>query len=316
MMRANFAYNKPKQHVGPGACVDPNNKLYTSGEDSDPGMCEDGAIVAPNAGGGSGTFGQVNLNATWQFNISGAYQLPLGFTVAGNYFGRQGYPIAYYITDTAVRDGGSRVYVTAVDTFRYGWVSQLDLRLEKNIPITATISATIGLDCFNVLNLNTVTQRNARLNVNISLRCRHGNQQHPGDPGSAHPPVLGSRLVLELPLDSLVQPGEPRQPAGLFFLAGSRSLPCREMAGMTLLRLAPRREDDGCTCQMQRWGDAFRSLARRCASPVLLLLALRADLSQPTSRTRRRRRSVRKRESSWSRSRSMSSIRTGIPSKA
>ena len=50
--------------------------------------------MAPNAGGGSGTFGQVNLNATWQFNISGAYQLPLGFTVAGNYFGRQGYPIA------------------------------------------------------------------------------------------------------------------------------------------------------------------------------------------------------------------------------
>jgi len=165
MMRGNFAYNRPKQKVGPGACVDPNNKLYSSGEDSDPGMCEDGGLVAPNAGGGSGSFGQVNLQAKWQFNLSGAYQLPLGFTVAGNYFGRQGYPIAYYISDTAVRDGGSRIYVTGIDTFRYGWVSQLDLRLEKNIPITSTISATLGVDCFNVGNLNTVTQRNARLNV-------------------------------------------------------------------------------------------------------------------------------------------------------
>ena len=92
-------------------------------------------------------------------------RLALGFTVAGNYFGRQGYPIAYYISDTAVRDGGSRVYVTGIDTFRYGWVSQLDFRLEKNIPITSTISATLGVDCFNVGNLNVVTQRNARLNV-------------------------------------------------------------------------------------------------------------------------------------------------------
>ncbi len=165
MMRGNFAYNRPKQKVGAGACVDPNNKIYNSGEDADPGMCEDGGIVAPNAGGGSGSFGQVNLQAKWQFNLSGAYQLPLGFTVAGNYFGRQGYPLAYYISDTAVRDGSSRVYVTKIDAFRYGWVSQLDFRLEKNIPITSTIAATIGVDCFNVLNLTTVTQRNARLNV-------------------------------------------------------------------------------------------------------------------------------------------------------
>ena len=164
MMRANFAYNKPKQHVGPGACVDPTNGLYNSGEDSVPGACADNGVVAPNAGGGSGTFGQVNLNATWQFNVAGAYQLPLGFTIAGNYFGRQGYPIAYYVIDSGTDGLSRRSYVTAVDTFRYGWVSQLDLRLEKNIPITATISATIGVDCFNVMNLNTVTQRNARLN--------------------------------------------------------------------------------------------------------------------------------------------------------
>ena len=61
----------------------------------------------------------MNLQAKWQFNISGAYQLPLGFTVAGNFYGREGYPIAYYIIDATSADGISRrAYVTAVDAQR------------------------------------------------------------------------------------------------------------------------------------------------------------------------------------------------------
>lgn len=164
MMRGSFAYNDAKQQVGPGACVDPNNSFYTSGEDSVPGACEDGGIVAPNAGGGSGSFGFVNLNSKWQANLSGAYQLPLGFTVAGNFFVRQGYPIAYYVQDTGGQDRLSRrVYVVPIGRNRYGSVSQVDLRLEKNIPITSTISATLAADMFNVLNTNTVLQRNERL---------------------------------------------------------------------------------------------------------------------------------------------------------
>jgi hypothetical protein len=164
MMRASAAYNNAKQHVGQGACVDPTNGLYSSGEDTVPAACEDGGLLAPNAGGGSGSFGNVNLQAKWQFNISGAYQLPLGFTVAGNFYGRQGYPIAYYIIDASSADGISRrAYVTAVDTQRYGWAHQLDLRLDKNIPITSTISATLAVDMFNVLNDITITQRNSRL---------------------------------------------------------------------------------------------------------------------------------------------------------
>ena len=169
MMRGSFAYNNAKQKVGQGACVDPNNKLYNSGEDSVPGACEDGGLLAPNAGGGSGSFGNVNLQAKWQFNISGAYQLPLGFTVAGNFYGRQGYPIAFWISDTAVRDGGSRVYATTVDAFRYNWAHQLDLRLDKNIPITSTISATLAVDMFNALNDITITQRNSRLNLSSKV---------------------------------------------------------------------------------------------------------------------------------------------------
>lgn len=164
MMRGNFSWNKSTQHVGPTACVDPTNTQYSSGEDYIPSGCENGSILAPNAGGGSGAFNQVNLNSTWSFNLAGAYQLPLAFTIAGNYFGRQGYPIAWYRIQTGTDGLSRRAYVPGIDKDRYGWVSQFDLRLDKNIPITATVSATLAVDCFNVLNLNTVLQRNARLN--------------------------------------------------------------------------------------------------------------------------------------------------------
>jgi hypothetical protein len=157
--------------------VDPTNGISGTfsafgAEDGVPGICADGGLVATNAGAGSGSFGNVNLQAKWQFNVSGAYQLPLGFTVAGNFYGRQGYPIAYYVIEASTipqADGTKgdgitrRAYVTAIDASRYGWAHQLDLRLDKNIPITSTISATVAVDMFNVLNDITITQRNSRL---------------------------------------------------------------------------------------------------------------------------------------------------------
>ena len=164
MMRGNVAWNHSTQNIGPNACVDPTNTQYSSGEDYIPSGCEPGtSILAPNAGGGSGSFNQVNLNSQWSFNVSGAYQLPLAFTIAGNYFGRQGYPIAWYRIQTGTDGLSRRSYVPEIDQSRYGWVSQFDLRLDKNIPITSTVSATLAVDCFNVFNLNTVLQRNARL---------------------------------------------------------------------------------------------------------------------------------------------------------
>jgi hypothetical protein len=166
MARASAAWNDAKQEVGSGACIDPTNTFFTSGEDSIPGMCEDGGIVAPNAGGGSGAFGFVNLNSRWQANVSGMYQLPLGFTVAANYFIREGYPKAWYIIDTASADRVSRrVYVTDIDADRYNTVDQLDLRVDKVIGITSNVSMTISADLFNTLNRNTVLQRNTRLGL-------------------------------------------------------------------------------------------------------------------------------------------------------
>jgi hypothetical protein len=138
--------------------VDPTNTTYQSGEDFVPGGCEDGGIVAPLASS--------YLYSAWQFDINAAYQAPLGFTVAGHFYGRQGSPIAYFVHDNGSADRLIRdVYVTKVDAYQYGSVLELDVRLQKDIPITSTVSAALSADVFNVLNRNTVLRRNARLGL-------------------------------------------------------------------------------------------------------------------------------------------------------
>jgi outer membrane receptor protein involved in Fe transport len=92
------------------------------------------------------------------------YQLPLGFNVAGSFFGRQGYPINWFRRfqgdDGELRD----LAVSDLDSERYDDVYDLDLRLEKVIPITTSANLTISADVFNVTNEDTILQRFNRLN--------------------------------------------------------------------------------------------------------------------------------------------------------
>jgi outer membrane receptor protein involved in Fe transport len=156
MVRGSFTYNNNKQHVGAGGCVDPTNLLTTSTINAQ--TCRDNDLVAVQSGG-SGAKGSVFLNSKWQFNAVGLYQLPLGFNAAANLFGRQGYPINYYVTATGAADGISRnVVVVPADSFRYPSVVDLDLRLEKVMSITATSTLTVSADLFNVTNRNTTLQ--------------------------------------------------------------------------------------------------------------------------------------------------------------
>ena len=76
MARVSFAWNDARQHIGPGAIVDPNNEA--------PGT---------NATGPALNSGQIN--ARWQFNVSGTVQLPWEIIAGVNFFGREGFPILY-----------------------------------------------------------------------------------------------------------------------------------------------------------------------------------------------------------------------------
>jgi len=86
------------------------------------------------------------------------------FNIAGSVYGRQGYPIDWFVR-TVGDDGYVRdVAVSSLDDQRYQDVYEVDLRLEKVIPITTTANVTVSADCFNVTNQNTILQQFNRLN--------------------------------------------------------------------------------------------------------------------------------------------------------
>src|SRR5262249_18533206 len=128
MMRGNFVYNINKQHAGTAGCIDPTNILNTSTIAG--ASCADNDYVAVQSTG-SGSKGSVFLTSKWQFNVVGMSQLPLGFNVAGNVYGRQGYPILWFRRVSGSTDGFRRdVVVTTADDQRYKNVYEVDLRLE------------------------------------------------------------------------------------------------------------------------------------------------------------------------------------------
>jgi hypothetical protein len=172
MARGNFTYNWNKQHVGTGGCVDPTN--IVPGQTGDAGnpqtgytaqTCADDVVVGFRSTG-SGDKGSVFLSSKWQFYLNAMYQLPLGFNVAGAFFGRQGYPINWYRRVAGVGNSETRdVAVSDLEDQRYDNVFNLDLRLEKVVPITQSANVTVSADLFNVTNEDTVLQRFNRLGI-------------------------------------------------------------------------------------------------------------------------------------------------------
>ena len=99
------------------------------------------------------------------FNVAGLYQLPAGFSVAANFFGREGYPyINYYRFDPGDGLGPRDNIITSLGQYRYGDVFELDLRLEKVITVKP-LEITLSADVFNAANSGTVLQRNARVDL-------------------------------------------------------------------------------------------------------------------------------------------------------
>ncbi len=156
MARIGLSWNDWTQHFdGPLGIVDPTptqtNPLV------------DGGVVAPQSAlGKPGVF----LNARWQLSASGLYQLPLGFELAAAFFARQGYPQPIVLRlDPVPEDGAKLALATdALDSLRYGRVTELDLRLAKTVRLGGRRSATISLDGFNILGQNPALQRSTSAN--------------------------------------------------------------------------------------------------------------------------------------------------------
>ena len=176
MAHASFTYTNWKQNKG--ECFDPTNTVNgalvpstvgTSGSNS----CADDIVYF----GGNGIGGSSNtyLNSKWQFNVSGLYQLPLGFNVAGNFYGRQGYPLPYFVT--VVTDGSplglKNAAIGASDATRLDNLYQLDLRVEKTIGLfNNQANVTLSADLFNALNGNAILERR---NDATEIAAGHGS---------------------------------------------------------------------------------------------------------------------------------------------
>ena len=140
MARVSFAYNDWQQHVGSGGIVNPNNET--------PGT---------NA---SGPFVEGGINATWQFNVSGTVELPLGVAAGVNFFGRQGFPTPYWIDVSADAPYYARpaIQIGPATRFRTPNVYELDFQLSKVVKI-GPVSVIPQFACFNLLDSRTVLQR-------------------------------------------------------------------------------------------------------------------------------------------------------------
>lgn len=151
MMRGSFAWNDWKQNIPPDAVVDPNNRWDRGGQN------QDGGLVVGYSGKDYSW-----VNARWQFNLTGLYQLPLGINLGANFFGREGYPASYYVRAAARSadiDGTRyRNLIGSIDSFRLDNVYEFDLRLEKTFQLGG-VSITPSAECFNVTNNNTVLER-------------------------------------------------------------------------------------------------------------------------------------------------------------
>ncbi len=173
MLRGSASYANWRQRGGPGSCYDPtsdrggNSNLWpgTTLDNWSGSSCAGDDIAAFPAGASSGAKNEVFLNSRWQFSVGGLYQLPFGFAVAGNFFGREGYPYVQYSRYDPGDGLGTRDNVIgSLGDHRYEDVYNFDVRIEKVLELEP-VQITLAADIFNVLNEGTVLQRNARLGI-------------------------------------------------------------------------------------------------------------------------------------------------------
>jgi hypothetical protein len=163
MARVAFSYNDwTDQFKNRDGIQNPNPVLYDTygyslfGQTILTDALQDGGQVAYFGIGSGKTYW---VNAKWQANLSALYQLPGGFEIAANLFGRQGYPRITTIDFETGLGVFSGIATSTIDAVRTPNVWNLDFRLAKNIRLSGRASLNLTADLFNVLNADTVLVR-------------------------------------------------------------------------------------------------------------------------------------------------------------
>jgi hypothetical protein len=152
MARVGGAWNAPNEHYD----VAVNELGNPTRVDTAP-LVNGGAFTVRSGGSGAG---DIFIHSKWQINANGLYQAPWGVNLAGNLFGRQGYPFPIYQNLRLGVDGTRRVLVSPkLDTFRLDNLWDLDVRASKVFRLDRMNIEAIA-DLFNVMNANTELVRN------------------------------------------------------------------------------------------------------------------------------------------------------------
>jgi hypothetical protein len=155
MMNASFTYSDWRRYYEGEYVGVLDNLSYTDEYNFGPNNMTyfDGGVVAPESGG-SGQEG-IFVNSRWSAKLSGLYQLPLGVTFSGVIVARDGYPVRPYNIVTMPGIGEEKMFGNPGGKFgdiRLPAFWTLNFRIEKNIRISDTSSATIAADAFNISN--------------------------------------------------------------------------------------------------------------------------------------------------------------------
>ncbi|MEA2240282.1 MAG: hypothetical protein QOC81_5006 [Thermoanaerobaculia bacterium] len=169
MLRGNLTLQDWTQHVGSGSIVDPTRDKLCS-------VCNGSEVIFQSTG--SGSKGNVFINSKWSGSLTGAYQIPVIESSFGfNINSRQGYALPYSWAVNAPNGEGLKhlLVPSDVDTFRNQTVTELDVRLAKELRFSR-VGVTLSIDGFNMLNSNTILQRvvsgrNTAQDLNNGKQC-------------------------------------------------------------------------------------------------------------------------------------------------
>lgn len=156
MLRGNVTLQDWSQDAGVDSFGDPT-KRRVAGFSACP-QCD--TVVFQSTG--SGSKGNVYINSNWTASLTGLYQIPVIETSFGfNVNSREGYALPYVWLVRGSAGEGTKALIAGddVDAFRNETVTEVDLRLAKEIRFKG-IGLTLSVDAFNILNANTVLQRN------------------------------------------------------------------------------------------------------------------------------------------------------------
>ncbi|MBV8517530.1 MAG: TonB-dependent receptor [Acidobacteria bacterium] len=180
MMRGNLTLQDWTQDAGPGASADPTLQRTTQGSGFFTACLTcDGSVIYQSTG--SGSKGNVYINSKWSTSLTGLYQIPIVETSLGfNLNSRQGYALPYvWLVRPPTGEGTKALIATEdVDSVRLPNVTQLDMNLSKDFRVHG-VGFTVSVDAFNILNSNTILQRNVtQLNsqANVSTPALSSNR--------------------------------------------------------------------------------------------------------------------------------------------